>query len=124
MNKLFLMIAALLVLDSPSMAQEPDLTGVLKKAVKALSPYRLELDGATGSIYLRGEVLKDIPAGTRIWVKGPILTSLHDNRKDPTPAMPIQWHIYMDVKACKRIKAPFERPKAVRLQKKQAGATR
>ena len=124
MKKSFLTIAVLLVLASPGIAKEPDLTGVLRKTVKALSPYRLELDGATGSLYLRGEILKDIPDGTRIWVKGTIQTSLYDNRNDPTPAMPMQWHIYMDVKQCQRIKKRFERPRERRLQNKQVEATR
>jgi len=124
MKKLFLTIPLLLVLAQPCIAEESELTGVLSKTVKALSPYRLKLDGATGSFYLRGDALKDVPDGTRIWVRGTIQTSLYDNRNDPTPAMPMQWHIYMNVNECKRIKKPFERPKEKTLQNKQVEATR
>ena len=94
------------------MAVESELTGVVQKTVKALSPYMLELDGATDSLYLRGEVLQDIPDNTRIWAKGTIQTLLFDNRNDPSPAMMRrQWHIYMNVTECKRIATPFQRPK-------------
>ena len=123
MKRLFLTIPLLLVLDQPCLAATSELTGVLSKTVKALSPYRLKLDGATGSFYLRGDCLKDVPDGTRIWVKGTIQSSLYDNRNDPTPAMPIQWHIYMSVNECKRSKKPFENPKEKKLQEGPQGHT-
>lgn len=88
-----------------------ELSGSLKINVKALSPYLLKIDGG-GSIGLRGDILKRVPDGTRIWIRGAIHSSLYDNRDDPTPAMmPIQWHIFMDVKEYKEISKPFEIPK-------------
>lgn len=121
--RITLIIGLCLAIASPGMAEDPELTGVLKRTVKAGSPHEIELDGATGSFYLRGKVLKDIPDGTRIWVKGAIQTSLNDNRNDPTPATPMHWHIYMDVKECQTIKDIFERPTEARLQNEQYETT-
>lgn len=93
-----------------------ELTGILKTNVKALSPYLLNVDGG-GSIGLRGDLLKNIPDGTRIWIKGEFHSFLYDNRGDPRPAMmPLQWHIYVDVKECKAVGQAFERPKERELQ--------
>ncbi len=89
--------------------QLQELTGILKRAAKALAPYQLELDGATGSMLLRGDVLKDIPDGTRIRVRGYLKTQIHDNSNDPTPAMPMQWHVYMDVREYQRIDNRFDK---------------
>jgi len=86
-----------------------ELTGVLKKNVKALSAYLLEIDGMQ-SIGLRGDILKKVPDGARIWVKGELHSLLYDNSDNPTPAVPTQWHLYIDVKQCKTVSAPFQRP--------------
>ena len=111
MKRSILTVLVLLSVSSSCMAGESELTGVFKRTTKALSPYTLELDGATGSFHLRGNVLKDVPDGTRIWVKGNIDTLLHDNRNDPAPAMPSQWHVYMNVQEYEEIRGAFERPK-------------
>ncbi|HUU01571.1 MAG TPA: hypothetical protein VM425_09040 [Myxococcota bacterium] len=103
---------AFFALASPCMAGDSELTGVLKKTVKAHSPYRLELDGATGSFYLRGDVLKNVPEGTRIWVKGEIKTELYDSSViKGNSVWPTHWQIFMDVKEFKKIAKPFEKPK-------------
>jgi len=81
------------------MAGESELTGVLNKTVKVHSPYKLELDGATGSLYLRGDLLKDIPEETRIWVKGEIMTELYDSSViEGNSVWPIHWQIFMEMK--------------------------
>ena len=63
----------------PSIASEGDkldeLSGILKKNVKALSHYFLEIDGVS-SIGLRGDVLEKLPDGTLVWVKGKIHSTL------------------------------------------------
>jgi type II secretory pathway component GspD/PulD (secretin) len=96
-----------------------ELSGVLRKDITALSPYRLELDGAaalvnlrgvTESIYLRGDDLKDVPDGTRIRVKGKIKSILLDSsvvsRESPFPT---HWHIFMVVEGWTKISKPFEK---------------
>ena len=89
-----------------------ELTGVLKKTTKSHSPYKIELDGSTGSFYLRGAVLKGVPEGTRISVKGEIKTELYDSSvSEGSSASPTHWQIFMDVKQFKRITKPFERTK-------------
>jgi hypothetical protein len=99
-----------------------ELSGILKTNVKALSPYLLRIDGG-GTIGLRGDLLKSIPDGTRIWIKGEFHSFLYDNRKDPTPAMmPLQWHMYVDVKECKVVTQAFERPDEKGLQNQTSQA--
>ena len=63
-------------------AQLDQLTGIIQKNAKALSPYGLTIDGSH-SIGLRGDMLKSIPDGSRIWVQGELHTFLYDNRADP-----------------------------------------
>ncbi len=110
---------ALIVLAMPCKAGDSELTGVLKKTVKAHSPYKLELDGATGSFYLRGDVLKNVAEGTRIWVKGEIKTELYDSSVTKGNSVwPTHWQIFMDVKEFKKIAKPFEKPKGKKLRSK------
>lgn len=87
-----------------------ELTGVFKNNVKGLSPYLLKIDGGN-SIYLRGDILKNVPDGIRIWLSGEIHSVFYDNSSDPRLAMmPLQWHVFMDVKKYRKISKPFEQP--------------
>jgi len=109
----------ILALALPCMAGQSELTGVLKRTVKAHSPYKLELDGATGSFYLRGDILKNVPDGTRIWVKGEIKTELYDSSViEGISAWPTHWQIFMVVQEQKKISKRFDRPKDKKLQNK------
>ena len=95
--------------------ERSDLSGILKESVKGLSPYVLELDGMTGQMWLRGDVLKDIPANTRVWVRGVIRSEKYDPKpKGGMTAFPVQWHVYMDVFECTKISSPFEEPRKER----------
>lgn len=102
-----------------SVRKGDELTGVFKRNVKGLSPYRLSVDGG-GSINLRGKMLETVPDGTRIWVSGRIRSIFYDNSSDPTPAMPSQWHIFIHVERYERISKPYERPKR---NKQRAGVS-
>jgi hypothetical protein len=88
------------------------LSGILRKNVKALSPYKLELDGLSGTMWLRGDVLEKMPDGARIWVRGLIKSEKFDPGPEhgPTP-FPIQWHIFMDVIECREVSSAFEEPR-------------
>ena len=92
--------------------QLSQLSGKLKRTEKALSPYVLQLDGG-GSVYLRGESLKAVPEGARIWVSGAMKTQLHGaggQVTDRTAAQPRQWHVFMVVEEWKKISKAFEVP--------------
>lgn len=113
--KRFSILIVFLLFALPAFGSEGDeldeLTGVLKKNAKALSSCLLKIDGSY-SIGLRGDILKTIPDGARIWVKGELHTTFYDNRGNSSPAMmPIQWHIFMVVKECKIVSKAFERPR-------------
>ena len=108
----FALVLSALSIGGSENARFDQLTGVIKKNAKALSPCILNIDGGGHSIGLRGDVLKEIPDKSRIWVQGELHTVLYDDRADPNPAMmPLQWHIYMDVKAWKGISKAFDKPK-------------
>jgi len=84
------------------------LTGVLRERVKSASPYDLELDGASGTIALRGEVLRRFNPGTRLRVRGVVRTGLHNPPPDGTPQQqPVHWEIWMDVVEAEEIASPF-----------------
>ena len=84
-----------------------DLSGVLNKSVKSSSPYVLKLDGQTGTFDLRGDKLRSIKPGTRVWVSGQLRTELV--RSSRQPAFPTQWHVYMEVVEVTRTQKAFER---------------
>ena len=89
-----------------------ELTGIIRKNTKSLSPYVLEIDGGH-SIGLRGDVLTNLADRSQVWVRGVIHTYLYNNKQDANPAMmPVQWHLYMDVEACRKISKPFEQPES------------
>jgi len=85
-----------------------ELSGVLKKTVKAHSPYKIELDGRTTSFYLRGDVLKNVPEGTRIRVWGRIRSRLF--KPEEVSPWPIHWQIFMNVEQVKTISSYFDLP--------------
>jgi len=104
--------ADLFDLDLPLKGRESVLTGVLGKTPKAHSPHKLELDGRTGSFYLRGDILENVPEGIRIWVKGEIKSELYDSSTiEGISVWPTHWMIFMDVKEYKKIKKAFEKPR-------------
>jgi hypothetical protein len=110
--KNFLLVSILMIIVcqySLATVVSSELTGILKKNTKSLSPYLLEIDGGN-SIGMQGNCLKEILDGSQVWVKGEIRSKLYDNKNDTSPsAMPMQWHIYMDVVECNVITKPFER---------------
>ena len=103
------LVPVLLALAVPAWAAEApphELSGVLTKTVKHLSPYELKLDGMTGRFFLRGDVLKGVAPGTRVWVKGRIRTELFKPAR--VSPFPVQWHIFMDVAEVRKIDRPFD----------------
>ncbi len=121
---IFSLIILGLILGSIPVSGEPleqlqELSGVLEKGVKRVRhEYRLRLDGCTGSFWIRAKKLSEFQEGTRLWVRGHILTRLvHDPEfaKSPAPGdmhqQPIHWEIYMQVVNCKQISSTFKRPK-------------
>ena len=100
-----------------------ELTGIIHRGdVKCPEPC-LEIDGifrpdnSYGIISLRGDMLKDIPDGTRVWVKGVIGTELLNSRKQESPVQGFTtWKIFMVVKECRKIAKAFEKPKEKSLQ--------
>ena len=105
-----------------------ELTGILAKDRKALCANVLRLDGATGSMDLKADaLLKGIPDGARIWVRGEIKSELLDSSKldpDGQRAMPTHWHIFMIARECKVIEKPFQRPKETESQDQGVQTTR
>jgi len=84
------------------------LSGVLKKKQKSEFRYTLQLDGMTGSMDLRGDVLGKFRAGDRVMVKGIIRTRLYNPVADGTPQQqPIHWVIFMEVREAKATRNPF-----------------
>jgi len=83
---------------------------LFRRSMKDLSPYMLDIDGGQ-SIALRGDILEDIPDGTRIWISGELHSFFYDNSSDPTPALASQWHIFMNVEMYEEITKPYEIPK-------------
>ncbi len=88
-----------------------DLSGVFRAGEENMSSPYLELDGASGRFDLRGDILKDVPAGTRIWVKGIIQTQLHKPEGNASHQQTGYWGVFMVVKEFKKISKPFEKPK-------------
>jgi hypothetical protein len=89
-----------------------ELSGLLLAPInKTHSLYEFKLDGGTGSVFLRGEVIWGIRSGTRIWVRGNMKTQLHDSSKEAEPKQSAtHWQLLMDVKSVREISKPFERP--------------
>lgn len=88
-----------------------ELSGVLVCAPYTYRSYELQLDGGTGRFPLRGDLLRAIPEGTRVWVRGEIKTSLYrSDGDDGLVPRAAHWEIYMEVKGCRRIEKPFQRP--------------
>lgn len=88
-----------------NISNKSTLSGILKKTVNSFSPYMLLLDGSTENVYLRGEILKVIPEGQRVLVKGLLRSELNLLSQDkPSPS---GWHIFMDVDNYKIISEPF-----------------
>ncbi len=112
----FLLLFIALACSSPSLAQtdhrENQLTGIFH-AEKGKTLTYLQIDGVGRfpKIDLAGTSLKDIPDGSRIWVKGQIKSWLQGTNINQTDMQqPTQWVIVMLVDECKLIKSPFEIP--------------
>lgn len=97
---------------APQVDERPlsDLSGIYRTGERTKSGRYLELDGATGRLDLRSQVLDEVPDGTRVWVRGIIRTELHDNRGEGPHQQPKHWNIFMVVHECKTITKPFEQP--------------
>jgi len=98
-----------------------ELSGVMRRTVKTQSQYKIELDGQTGDFHLRGDVLKDIPEGTRIRVWGKIKSQLFQPKGDSP--WPIHWQVFMSVEKVKRIASAFDLPTTADDGAKDANAT-
>jgi hypothetical protein len=71
----------------------------------------LEIDGLgmVPKIELMGASIKNIPDGSRIWLKGQIKSWKQDST-NPEAQQIRHWLIVMTVEKCVPIKAPFEAP--------------
>jgi len=117
MNRLktapFLLVA--IVSFTPSSFAKDDsvseLTGIFRNPKNL---YQLELigpHGGTRRIHLRGDMLKDVPEGTRIWVQGKIQTRLlNATKSEASVQWTRHWRIFMIVEEYRKISKPFERP--------------
>ena len=90
---------------------EQQLTGTFHSAVGKAEAY-LDIDGqsVTDRIILTGDVLKDIPDGTRIWIKGKIVTLLVGLPYKEGQATIPHWRITFAATECNKISKPFELP--------------
>lgn len=108
--------------------RENELTGIYRSG-SGKQPARIEIDGhgSIQQITVSGACLKDIPDGSRLWVKGQIKTwaqGLNNSDQKPssveeiTHQQPAQWLVVMVVEVCQRITKPFENPKKTDAQNK------
>ena len=108
--------------------RENELTGVYRNSSGKL-PARLELDGhgSIKQITVSGACLKDVPDGSRLWVKGQIKTWIQGvnnavqrpaSVEEITQQQPAQWLVVMVVDKCQTITKPFEDPKRKASQNK------
>ena len=107
-------VLGMLSVDASSKGTEDfnELSGIYRDGEKGKTAPYLELDGATGRFYLRGDLLRDIPDGARIWVRGRIKTHLYDSSRGAGPQQqPTHWQVFMVVKKYWKISEPFEKPK-------------
>lgn len=135
MKKLAAMIVLILTALATAYAdnRKNELTGVYRKS-SGKQPAYLQIDG-NGSITrieVSGACLKDIPDGTRLWVKGQVKTWLQGiNNADRKPAsveeitqqQPVQWLIVMVVEESHEITEPFGRPSMKKTDKTQNKAS-
>ena len=113
-------IAGLLLVASVALAgnRENELTGIYRKSHAKEAP-RIEIDGHGRIPWLEvsGKCLRDVPDGTRIWVKGTIKSYVQGvNNSDSEQQQPTQWAIVMEVEECRPIEKPFEEPKQMEPQ--------
>ncbi len=115
MKSSIVMIFAMLVLSD---AQGAELTGTYKKRKqkKGYTAYLKVDTRAPDTITRRIEVSDNIPDslsdGSRIWIKGKIITSLSGNPDLPrgSTQQPPRWKISFVVKKWEKIPKPFARP--------------
>ena len=73
-----------------------ELSGTLRRPSKWNPTLDLAPAGRVRSFDLRGELLKDLPAGTHIRVKGVVRSGLHTGgTKDNPSPFPAQWYVYL-----------------------------
>ena len=102
-----------------------ELTGIYRRP-KGF--HQLELvgpHGGTRRFHLQGDMFKDVPEGTRIWLRGEIRTKLMEATK-PGVSMPWvrHWRIIVVVREYQRISEPFERPRTQEPQNQGVQPTR
>ena len=128
MKKILSFAAAVVLVASGVLAanRENELTGIYRKS-HALEAPRIEIDGhgRIPWIEVSGKCLKDIPDGTRLWVKGTIKSYVSGgNNSDGEQQKPTQWVIVMEVDECQQISKPFEEHKSRESQNKAPEAMR
>jgi hypothetical protein len=118
MSKLWLQALLLVVMTSVSLAEnrESELTGTYRKGQGMGTPF-LEIDGPSRvkRIDVQGACLKEIPDGTRLWIRGQIQSYLQGGPGAPRerqPQQPTQWVVVMEADECRRIIEMFETPPA------------
>ena len=112
MKRIILTILAFFLLTGTTFAdtknEMQELSGILHRSIKNVSPYYIELDGTLNRFYLRGEILKKFKEGDRIFIKGYIITELAAVFGSDSPVQqPSQWLIYMKVIEAIKIEKPF-----------------
>ena len=117
--KKILTLITLFALALPCMAKNAELTGILRKADDTFSPFKLEIDGKTETIFLRGDVLKDMPVDKPVYVTGKIETQMIVQGAMLSRSVDPHWQIFMRVEKWAKIKKPFERPKKSELKSKK-----
>ncbi len=91
-----------------------ELTGIYHKE-KDKNPSYLTIDGVgfIERIVVTGDVLKQLPDGSRVWIEGDIKTWLTGKSESGSlQQQPTQWRIVFVVSKWKAISKPFEKPKA------------
>ena len=104
------MFACVGLMSSTSIADE--LTGIYHKAEKKNGAY-LEIDGPglIKKIAVTGDVLKQMPDESRVWIEGDIKTRLTGKFEyDSLQQQPTQWRIVFVIGKWKSIAKPFEKP--------------
>ena len=122
MKKILVIMTVVLPCISTTHAdnRENELTGIYRSS-SGKQPACLEIDGhgSIKQITLSGAVLKDIPDGSRLWVKGQIKTWIQgvnnsdqklSSIEESTQQQPAQWLVVMVVEQCQKITKPFENP--------------
>ena len=108
------LLVTIVCFASSSFAKEDsfsELTGIFRRPKGV---HQLELVGPHAGrwLHLQGDMLKDVPEGARIWLKGEIKTKLMEaTMPGVSMSWARHWRIIVVVKEYKKISEPFERPR-------------